>query len=208
MTTCADILRLAMGQLGLTRAGEQPTGQESTDGLIAIQGMYDAWLAEGMFGRVNDTIISGNYTAAEQDRVINDGGYTVTLPTVITPTVPTGTYYPIWPDERTWAALQSTATRPPRDLARVDVVASGATTNYLYDARQRAWITLNGLALSSTAPLANRGVLGLAACLSLQLADSYGTKPSEGTARQATLFAWSLSSRYDSQRVAGMQDYF
>jgi hypothetical protein len=208
MTTCNDIIRLAMGQLRQLRAGEQPTGQEALDGMIAMQAMFDSWTAQGLFGRVNDTIPTSDYTACEQDRVINDGGYTITLPTTITPILPTGTYYPIWPDERTWTALQSATQRPPRDRARIEIVASGTTKRYLYDARTRAWVRIDGLALTDTAPLANRGALGLSACLAGLIADSYGEQVSPSTARQAALFMWGLSARYDGQRVDGMQDYF
>ena len=208
MTTCNDIVRIALGQLRQLRAGEQPTGQEANDGMLALQGMYDSWCSQGLFGRLNDIIISTNYTACEQDRVINDGGYTVTLPTTITPTIPYGTYYPLWPDERRWTALQTATARPPRDMALIEVVASGATKRYYYDARTRAWTRLDSLALTDTAPFSNRGALGLAACLTSFLADSYGEQPSPMTARQCSLFMWGLSSRYDSQRVAGMQDYF
>lgn len=208
MTTCNDIVTLALSRLRQIRAGDSPTGTEAEYGLTALQSLYTGWINTGLFGRMNDTVISSNYTAQEQDRVINDGGYTVTLPTIITPIVPMGSYYPLYPDDRIYTALQSTQQRPPRDLSMIAVVTSGVTVHTIYDARTRAWVPLDTLALPDTAPLANRGVTGLASCLAEILADEFGAPVTPGIAQQATMFKWGLSSRYSSQRVDNMATYF
>lgn len=67
---------------------------------------------------------------------------------------------------------------------------------------------IDGLTLTSEAPLSNRGVIGLASCLAALMADEYNAKIAEGTQQAATLFKWGLSARYDSARTAGRQDYF
>lgn len=208
MTTCTDIIRMAMQRLRQLRAGTQPTGQEAADGLVALQALYDGWTGDGLFGRLNDTIISAAYTANEQDRVINDGGYTITLPLTITPQLPTGSYYPVWPDQDYWSWFASCANRPPRDLAMIEVVANGATQRSIYDRTKRAWVRLDGLTLTSEAPLSSRGSYGIASCLAEKWADDFGVPVGPSTVADATQFRWGLSARYDSQRVAAMQDYF
>jgi hypothetical protein len=208
MATCQDLAAKAMQRLRLLSGGESPTGQEAEDILLTIQSMYDQWISDGLFGRMNDTVISSNYTANEQDRVINDGGYTVTLPTVITPIVPMGSYYPLYPDEQIYTALQTTVQRPPRDLAIIAVVTSGATSHKIYDARLRAWVGLDNLALTDTAPLANRGLNGLASVLAEKIADDFGATVTPGIQQEATAFRWGLSSRYSSQRVDNQAVYF
>lgn len=204
---CEEVVRRAMGRLKLLRAGETPNGTEMQDGLDALQGLYDTWFSAGLFGRVNDVIASANYTASEQDRVVNDGGYTITLPLTITNQTQ-GTYYPQWPDERTWSALQATANRPPRDLACVEVIESYKSKRYVYDAHSRAWMQINNLDLAAYAPLSDRGSTGFVSCLAQMLADDYGVQPGPGVERAASLYKWGLSSKYSSQRVDGMQDYF
>jgi hypothetical protein len=208
VATCQDIAAKAMQRLRLLSSGESPTGQEAEDIMLVIQSMYDTWISDGLFGRMNDTVISGNYTAQEQDRVINDGGYTVTLPITIQPRIPSGYYYGDWPDNGLWSALQTSSPRPPRDLSLIAVVASGATTHSIYDARLRAWVKLDGLALTDIAPLSNRGFSGLASIVAEKIADDFGASVTPGVQQEATSFRWGLSSRYSSQRVEAMQDYF
>lgn len=224
MATCNDIVRLAMGRLRQLRSGETPTGQEASDGMLFLQSMYDQWTAAGLFGRLNDVIASGPYTAMEQDRVINDSGYPITLPLAITPSLFSDSSWN-WPDQRTWADLATTTTRPPRDLSMIEVIGSrtvyvpaGFTllttlsqpraNRYLFDRLKRTWVLIDGLTLTSEAPLSNRGVIGLASCLATLMADEYNAKIAEGTQQAATLFKWGLSARYDSARAAGRQDYF
>ena len=208
MTTCNDIVRMAMGRIRQLRAGENPQGNEAADGMIFLQGLYDGWVSSGLFGRLNDTVISSDYTALEQDRVINDSNYNVTLPLTYTASFPTGSYYPTWPDDRMWAYLQSAQIRPPRDLAMVEILDAGALKRYLYSAHLRQWVQINGLALTDTAPLAEHGAMGLASCLAEVMGDEYGEPVGPNVREQATQFKWGLSSKYDSQRVGAMQAYF
>lgn len=206
--TCNDIIRMAMGRIRQLRLGEVPQGNEASDGLVALQGLYDGWVASGLFGRLNDTIPSSDYTANEQDRVINDDNYTITLPLTYSNAVPMGSYYPVWPDERVWTALQTTATRPPRDLAMIEILDVGALKRFLYSAHLRQWVRVDSVALTDTAPLAEHGAVGLASCLAEMLADEYGAQLGPDVVKRASLFMWGLSSKYDSQRVGAMQAYF
>lgn len=206
--TCGDIVRMAMSRLRQLRTGEIPTGAESADGMVTLQAMYDNWVATGLFGRLNDTIPSAAYTAQEQDRIINDGGYVITLPASIIATAPMGTYAPRYPDERIWSALQTNVARPPRDFTVIEVVESGATKRFMYLAHLRTWGRLDSLVLTGGAPLAGRGSAGLASCLAEFMADEYGVDAPAGVKRQSVLFRWALSSKYASTRVANMTDFF
>lgn len=206
--TCNDIVRMALSRLRQLRAGEVPIGSEAADGMVTLQSMYDMWVSDGLFGRLYDTIPSSAYTAKEQDRVINDGAYSITLPATIVATAPMGTYTPRYPDERIWSALQTSVARTPRDMAMIEVIEGGVTKRYYYSTHLRQWVQLNGLVLTAGAPLAGRGAAGLACCLAEQMADEYGVQVTPGIAKQSTLFRWGLSSRYNSARVDNMTDYF
>lgn len=208
MATCRDIVKMAMQRLRQLRAGEDPTGTEAEDGMVILQSLYDTWVSDGLFGRLNDTIPSADYTAQEQDRVINDGGYTITLPLTISNNVPMGSYYPRWPDERIWTALQTTVSRPPRDRSMIEVVQSGAVQRSIYEKSQRAWTRIEALALADRAPLSDKGALGLASCLAMVWAPDFGAQPDPFVMQQAMTFKWGISARYDSTRQAGMTDYF
>ena len=206
--TCNDIVRMALSRLRQLRAGEVPIASEAADGMVTLQSMYDMWVSDGLFGRLYDTIASAAYTAKEQDRVINDGGYSITLPATIIATAPMGTYTPRYPDERIWTALQTSIPRPPRDLALIEVIESGATKRFLYSTLLRSWMRLDSLTLTQGAPLALRGAAGLACCLAEQMADEYGVTAPPGVVRQSSMYRWGLSSKYNSARVANMTDYF
>lgn len=208
MTTCNDIVRLALNRLRQISSGETPQGVEAADAMTALQGLYDQWSADGLFGRVNDVIATANYIAREQDRVINDGGFVITLPLTITPS--TYTTSQNWPNSGAYdyGRYFVSSPRPPLDLAMVQVLSSNTLTRSIYDAQQRLWVTMNNLQLTDNAPLASRGAVGLSSCLAEVIADDYGTQASASTVRQSTMFRWGLSSRYESQRVTGCQDYF
>lgn len=208
MATCNDIVSKALGRIRQTRVGEVPTGAEAEDAMGALQGLYDGWVSSGLFGRLNDTIISGDYTALEQDRVINDGNYTVTLPLQYSNTFTMGSYYPIMPDERIYTYLQTDVARPPRDLSMIEVQDAGTPRRYLYSGHLRKWVSILNLKLTDVAPLSERGATGLASCLAEVLSDEYGEPCGPDVQKRAALFMWGLSARYDSTRVSSMQPYF
>ncbi|MGH8678698.1 MAG: hypothetical protein ACREUQ_10150 [Burkholderiales bacterium] len=137
-------------------AGEQPTAEEGDDGLIALQGLYDQWANDRVFGKMKAVYKVADYTAREQDAVTIDGGFTVTIP-----------------DTFNWNGDAGTD-RTPRDLACIQVIDRDAGTfqTYVYDMIQ--WVALNGLSLTDQAPLAIRGADGLAASLALRYAEQFG----------------------------------
>jgi hypothetical protein len=82
MTTVRDIITFGLKLARITSPGEDPTDDEAADGLFALQGMFDAWVNDGMFGRLTDVYKEEAYEAAEWERVVSTS--TVTRPTTIT----------------------------------------------------------------------------------------------------------------------------
>lgn len=149
MATCNDIVTKALQRLSIVGLGRVPTAAEATDGMFALQAIYDGWMQGEFFGSMTDVYATSDYEAGEFEKVFADGA-TITLPDTITDA--------------------NGATRQPNDLA---VIGVNATTwqYYIYDG---AWFETTNLALTSTAPLASRGADGLAALLAMRIAETYG----------------------------------
>jgi len=177
MTTVRDIVARALRMLGW-RKGRDPRPAELADGLIALQGLYDAWFTGGMFGRLADYYTEDDYEAAVGQRVFATSG-TVTLPELVE-------------DEH-----------PPRDLSAIEVNDGDGRRAYIWD--RQAWVRIDALADSSDAPLANRGSEGLAASLAVWIAEEYGETPGPVTASKAAAFKTNLRLRYGTQQepIAG-----
>lgn len=170
MTTCRDIITLGLQMARIVPLGQTPTDTEAATGLDVLQGIYDGWFANSLFGTFKDVYKTDAYTAEEFDRVTNSGG-TITIPTTIV-------------DEETGL------TRAPRDLAAIVVIASGAATNRVYSGG--AWRVCSGLTLGSTAPLADRNVAGLAAYFAHRYAETFGVSLGPAQQRMAQQFVGSL----------------
>lgn len=146
MATCLDVITSAMKLAKILRSGGVPSASETADGMACLQSLYDEWRVGGMFGSLTDVYLTQDDTAEEGKRYY--------VPAGITLTAATNDY-----DERG-------TTRQPRDLAMYEVLDSdGTQTVKLYD--RTGWVDLLGLASSDTAPLSNRGQMGLAACLAI-----------------------------------------
>lgn len=174
MTTCRDIITLGL-QLGrVVGVNRTPRASEAATGLDVLQGMYDGFFANGMFGRLTDVFKDANYTAKEGERIYNDG-VTITIPTTITDDG----------DERA-----------PRDLSAIVVIASGVATNRVYS--QGAWRNCSALTLDSDAPLAERDKAGLAALFAMYFVEAFGGELSPMWTRRALQFQGSLSYKLGS----------
>lgn len=192
MATCLDIITYAMRQAGILASGEAPTSAEGADGLVALQSMYDEWVAGGMFGRLEDIYLTASDTAEEGKRYLLAAGVVLTEPTTI-------------------AAADSAdgLQRQPRDLSLYESLTStGTRTVRLYD--RTGWVGLTGLALSGTAPLSGRGAFGLAAALSSSggFSDMFGAQPGPAVLARAQRFLSSLSHKIGSTRDRLTPDYF
>jgi hypothetical protein len=159
MPTCADIITQGLRLARVIASGENPKADEATDGMFALQSLFDEWVAGGVFGLMTDTYQTAAYTAKEQQIVITDGSPVITIPT-------------------TYDACGDTTGNPngqraPLDLACIQVRdrTAGTVATWLYDG---AWKQIDALALTDEAPLASRGQMGMAAAVAVRFVESFG----------------------------------
>lgn len=181
MATCLDVITRALRMIGVVPREDEPSAAELRDGLTVMQSLYDGWLTGGMFGRLTDVYEPGDYEAGEGERVfITDG--TLTLPTEI--------------DED----------RKPRDLVAIEGFDITGRKAYVWD--RTAWTRIDALTATDEAPLASRGVNGLAACVAVAYADEFGAPIGPGTLLQARNFKTALSYKFGSERAVSMGIWF
>jgi len=189
MTAIREIITDALEETNDVPVGQTPSAEEMDRGLRLLQGLYDEWVDGALFGRFNDVRITADYTAAEFDRVLNTGSYTVTLPTAIV-------------DDYTGE------TRPPYDRAMIAVVkASTAREISIYDALTAAWVRVEAVGLDDTAPFANRGAHGLACQLAKRIAGSRVALGAQ-TENAAAKFIVNLTAKQASPRRETQSSYF
>jgi hypothetical protein len=137
-----NALRLAR----VISSGETLSADEANDGLSCLQSLYDQWLHNAMFGRLEDVYLDADDVAEEGKRYYVPAGFTLT---------PATSDY-----------VDSCANiRQPRDLSVYESFDGTTRTVRLYDRTQ--WVDLLGLTLNSEAPLSARGEMGLSACLAI-----------------------------------------
>lgn len=178
MSTANDIVRRGLRLLGVLRAGQEPKGADAQDGLERLQSLILNLPGLLHNGRWCEVAVTTAYTARESDRCTVTAPGVVTLPTTITNCGPT---------------------RPPLDLARVQIIGTSATNAglWLYSATNGAWGQANALTLSSTMPFGAEDDEGLAAILAVNMAGEYGAE-AELSQRAVTLAkeaTYSLRSR-------------
>lgn len=150
MATCLDIITDALKLARVIGSGEEPSAAEGADGMIALQSLYDGMVFGGMFGELEDVYLEENEYALEGKRYYVPAGITLTAAT------------------NDYEDAEGVV-RQPRDLALYEsLTADGTRSVKLYD--RTAWVELTGLTTSSTAPLAERDRLGLAAALACSAA--------------------------------------
>lgn len=190
MTTCSEIITLALRQVRVLGSGRDARAAEGADGLVALQGMFDAWVANGMFGRLTDVYTAVAYTAHENERIRAASSAVVTIPTTFSE-----------------GGLDG-SDRGPRDLSLIEVYNIVAATRQVSLFDRNAWVRIEALALADTCPLANRGASGLAACLAETWADMFGAEVGSGVRRLAASFRTGLSLKLGSTRDSVGADYF
>lgn len=151
MITCRDIVSRALRMAGIVPKGRDPKAAEMTDGMFALQSLYDSMFTGGMFGRLRDRHVEDDYEIEPGQRVFVESGI-VTLPTP-------GGY----------------DCRSIRDLAAIEINESGVRKAYIWD--RFKWVRLDSLGETDEAPLAHRGAEGLASCLALHIVGDYGLQP-------------------------------
>lgn len=181
MATVRDIVTRALRMTGIIDREDEPSAAELRDGIIALQSLYDGWLVGGMFGRLEDKLEQGGYEAGEGQRIFIDSG-TVTLPTLV-------------------------HDRKPRDLVAIEAHDDEGRRAWIWD--RTAWVRIDNMEAGTEAPLSNRGVNGLAACLALVYADEFGGQVGPGTVLQSRTFKTGLSYKFGSERnPTNAADYF
>lgn len=189
MTSCLDVITLAMLQPRILAMGETPTDDEGETGLEALQGLYESWFVGGMFGSMSDEIEGASTTAAPFQRIRHPTAAVITLPTTID---------------------DDGDTFPPYDLSIIELynTTTSSLTRYLYDASAGGWVNIGALAIGDTAPLAARGRDGLAACLALSLAEYYGESIGPGVMQRARNFKQALSFKLGADRPRSAVEWF
>jgi hypothetical protein len=189
MATCRDIITYAMRQAKIPGSGSDPDADELRDGLVALQSLYDEWVAAGMFGRLRDSYQSADYTAREGERIIAADGVVITIPDTI--------------DDD-----PHSDTRAPRDLSIIETLQDGEREVWLWDRTE--WVSLLDLDANSAAPLASRGAWGLAAALAISGAfvTMFGDDAGPDVRVLAARFKTSLSMKYGTTRDGIAGEYY
>lgn len=180
MADCSVVITYTMKMTKILASGEEPTADELSDGMVALQGFYDELIGNGTFGRLNDVYVTDDYEAAEFERVIAPSGVTVTFPATLDDLILGGD-------------------RVPRDLSIIETIVNGTRIVKIWD--QTAWVALLGLVDSDTAPLSGRGVWGLAAAFAASgaFAGMFGAEVGPDVQFNAKRFLGALSSKMTTQ---------
>lgn len=188
MATCRAIVEKALVTAAIVPIGDTPEADEADYGMGCLQGLFDVWVAGGMFGRLTDVYETAAYTAKEGERVHTSGSPVVTIPDTYAEDGEAGT------------------DRPPYDLSLIEV-QDGATRNvWLYD--RNDWVDLRGLVLADTCPLSDRGEHGLACCVAELAVAPFGRELPRSVVLAAATFKQAISHKYGSTRPARTNDYF
>jgi hypothetical protein len=187
--TCLDIIKEALEELRARGLGETPEAIESTRGLTRLQAMWNAGVEQGLFGRVEEYLATGDYEAEEGQRVFADGN-TITLPTTVT-------------DDNTGLD------RRPRDLAMIQVVDEAADPEIsIYDAHEAAWTRIDNLTLNGDCPFGRRYRHGLVAALAVCMGPLFMKQAADVTQAYAGQLKAALGHRLSAPRVAVQAEYF
>lgn len=195
MATVRDVVTLSLKQGRVIGVNATPTASEAAAGLTAFQSQLDQWVADGMFGSLEDVYLDASDTAKENKRYLLASGVTLTMPTLITG------------EGGDYGEDGNTTSRQVFDLALVESVdSSGTRTVKIWD--RTAWVSLLALTLDSDAPLATRGISGLAACVARTYCEMFGRELGPNTARMAAQFEGSLSRKFGSTRATAVGVYY
>lgn len=198
-----DIIKRAMKKIHVLASGAEPTSPQAADGMVALQAMIVELIGQGSLGRLNDVLATSAYTAREFDRIQVSHGVTVTIPTVITPSMcmPGGDA----PYDYGWSYCSPvpTSNRPPVDRACVVTITDNgdgtfSEVDYVWCAYKGKWVQVQALAQTDDFPFASSLENGFAAMLAERLSDDYDQPIGQETKLQAGRCRASLSMRHDS----------
>lgn len=197
MATVRAIVNGAFQDAGLYGAGETPTDDDADLALDLVKSLYRHLIVAGTFGRMNSRLVTGDYTAGENERVVNgtDADVTVTLPTEIEA------------EEDPGIEGVSTTDRQPKDLSIVEVAGSTADAS-IYDASLGAWVSVDGLTLNSAAPLGVSHRLGIQALLGVRLCTRFQVPIPPELAAEATAGRRAMAMNWHAPRQPTQAEYF
>jgi len=186
MATCRDIIKAAFKRARITGDLDEVRPREMDRGLQVLQDVYMGLVGSGAFGRFNDVLVTADYEASEQDRILvnTEDDISITYPQTVADDAAEGGYRP----PRDGAAIMTT------DVYSADIVV------HIYDAAYAAWTLVEELALTSYAPLSQRYRAGLEARLAVRLAEEHGVAVTPELRRQEAQGILALVSRYDAPR--------
>lgn len=212
MSSCQDVINRAARKLNVIPLGAALGLAESNNALVVLQSIYLELVGWGAFGRENDLMTCGDWKALPNQRIrMNKESSKVTIPDSIPAWWPDwwspgwgyDQYYtwPIWP-----ATKQCVA---PKDLSVVTIVdPNGGTANtFLYDAYVGTWTQLDGLALSTEAPLSRRWFEPLANVLAGRLSPDYGQDIPQTLALAIRNGMQAMTSRYSDTSLPVVSEY-
>jgi hypothetical protein len=176
MTTCRDIVTLAMRQARIVGIGRTPRAAEADEGMDALISLYNSMFTKGPLGPFTSVYATEDYTAKENERIIADN-VTITIPDTIE---------------------DSAETRTPKDLSAIVVITSTGRNQYVFSLG--TWEAAHDLTLDSTAPLAERDKFGLAALLAVEYPEMFGASLPPETRRRAAQFKGELSHKFSTAK--------
>lgn len=215
MATCQDVITRALRKLNALPLGATVSTLEAQNALIVLQSLYMELVGWGAFGRENDLLAKGDWTACPNQRVrLVDPNASVQIPDQL-PIFPpwwnegawgwdAWIYWPVWPTSPT------TCLKAPDDLSVVTIVDPTNNTNYtfIYDAFVGRWGPLNNLALQTEAPLSRRWQEPLSNELALRLMVDYGSMAG-GAPPPIPRGGWAaMCSRFGTHQRPTRSDYF
>lgn len=187
MPTCRAVITRCLRKARVYAAGEVPSSEDMEDGMEELKGLYAGWATNGMFGRIYDVQTDSDYEAGPWERITVTESATITIPT---------------------SFEDDGENLPPYDMAYIEVVdlENQTVSRYLYS--NGGWVDINALGLDDEAPLADRGIGGLSACLALTFAEEFGEVAGPAIQRQAAAFKMGLSLKLGSDAPRTAADYF
>jgi hypothetical protein len=194
MATCRDIIKRGLRLIGVIAASEEPSADDAVTCMIALQGIYDALSHQGIFNRLADVVITQDYTAKENERILINTASAVTVT------------YPVTIDD----PYVDGKARPPRDLSQIQVRRISSTTreHVIYNTYLARWVSIVGLTLDTEAPFSERANQQLAGRLGLIVAPEYGMQPNDVVSSLSARLNPVLGSMRDSVLPITPANYF